>query len=274
MAVAFSISEIREVSEQLSVRTGMPFKHMTHSFLKRRLAMFFDKHSIRKTDDLYERLEQANFVDGLRQFFTIHSTELFRDAGFWRRLRKVFRDNYSIKDYHIWFPAVASGEELYSLLILLAELDDELNIRITVNHESEASLKLIKQGILQHRKMDTNAYNYKRFEGKQNIEQYFDEVEDGIRFKMNPGININFQRGGIDLIPETGNADIIIMRNSLLYFTKDYHEGIKHVIDKSLNKGGYVCLGVKEQLPAPYNDRFECIDHKEKIYSKFSFLRD
>lgn len=273
MAVGFNISEIRELSEQLSVRLNMPFRHMTHSFLKRRLAMFFEKHGFRKIENLYESIRQPEFVDDLSQFFSINTTELFRDAGFWRQLRKIFNEKFIAKDCHVWFPDVASGEELYSLLILVEELKIEGNVQITVNHQSKTALTNIQKGLLSVRKMDTNAYNYKRFEGISSIDSYFVEKPEGINFKSDRLKKVNYQQGGIENIPSK-KCDIVIMRNNLLYFTKDYHVTIKEFIDECLNKGGYVCLGVKEQLPVPYNDRFECIDKKEKIFSKFSFLRD
>lgn len=273
MAVSFSISEIRELSEVLSQKVGLPFKHMTHSFLKRRLAMFFDKCGIRKVDQFMEQLDDADFIDELCHFFSINTTELFRDAGFWRQLRKLIAETYPSGSVHIWLPDVASGEELYSLLILLKEMDSIERVHITVNSTSSRGIGLLKTGALPVKKMDVNAYNYKRFEGVGSLDNYFNTTAEGIVFDTALLKNVVFQQAGIEQVP-AHQSDIIIVRNSLLYYTRDYHEMIKDVLDKALKNGGFICLGVKEQLPLPYEERFECIDTKEKIYNKFRFLKD
>lgn len=274
MAVSFSISELRAISEQLSVQLRLPFRHMTHSFLKRRLAMFCDKHTLRKPEQLLEQLNEEAFVDDLCRFFSVNTTELFRDAGFWRHLRKLITANYPQQNIKIWLPDGASGEELYSLLILLKEANLISRAFITVNNPSHKGIENLKQGALNMKKMDVNAYNYKRFEGTGSVEDYFSETPDGPQFDVALFTNVSFQKGGIEQVQESDKYDIIILRNSLLYYTKDYHEQFKRIIDRALVKGGLVCLGVKEQLSVPYDDRFECIDTKEKIYSKFRFLKD
>lgn len=273
MAVNFSISEIRELSEQLSLKLNLPFRYMTHSFLKRRLGMFFDKQGIRKPAQLIEQIENRDMSDELCYFFSVNTTELFRDAGFWRHLRKLVSANYCGNSFRIWLPDVASGEELFSLLILLKEIDCLDNAHIVVNSTSDKRIEQISKGCLSVKKMDVNAYNYKRFEGHENPETYFIDGDNGFMFDTTLMHNVSFQKGGIENVPDE-KMDIILLRNSLLYYIRDYHETIKDMADKALVSGGLMCLGVKEQLPAPYNERFECLDEKEKIYKKFRFIKD
>ena len=274
MAVSFSIGELRAIAEQLSVQLGLPFRHMTHSFLKRRLSMFFDKYTLRKPEQLLEQLHQEAFVDDLCRFFSVNTTELFRDAGFWRQLRKLIMAGYPEQDIKIWLPDGASGEELYSLLILLKEINFINRAFITVNNTSNKGIENLKKGNLYMKKMDVNSYNYKRFEGSGCLEDYFTETPDGPQFDTGLLANVSFQKGSIELVNDGDKYDVIILRNSLLYYTKDFHEQFKGIIDRALVKGGVVCLGVNEELPVPFDDRFECIDNKEKIYSKFRFLKD
>jgi len=273
MAVGFSISEIRELSEQLSVRLKLPFNQMTHSFLRRRLAMFFDQYGIRKVDQFYERLNDDSFADELIRFFIIDTTELLRDAGFWRQLRSIIRDKLHDKRSHVWLPSVASGEELYSLVILLDELGLRQQFKITVNHPSEKAIDKIKKGVINKRQMEINAFNYKRFEGMKGLADYIIESDGEQLFDTSLLSEVEFKKGSLHTVPDAP-CDVIILRNSLLYYTKDYHEELKNLLDGVLVSGGYLCLGVKEQLPQPFDNRFECIDKKEKIYNKFSFLRD
>ncbi|WP_430812492.1 MULTISPECIES: CheR family methyltransferase [unclassified Carboxylicivirga] len=273
MAVSFSISELREIAERLSSELDMPFQHMTHSFLKRRLSAYFDSCAIRKPDQLFEHLQDDQSLDAFKRFFTVNTTELFRDASFWRQLRKIMREKYSSQALHIWFPEVSTGEELYSLLILMDELGLMDSAQITVNHSSQAALDTLKEGLLSNKKNDVNAYNYKRFEGEYTLDKYFEE-RDGARY-LNKALlrSVTFVQAGLNNVP-AAKCNIVILRNSLIYYTRDYHLLLRDIIDGVLTRGGYLCLGVKEQLPAPFDTRFECIDSKEKIYSKYSFLKD
>ncbi|WP_439181995.1 CheR family methyltransferase [Carboxylicivirga taeanensis] len=273
MAVSFSISEIRMLSEQMSQQLGLPFNYMTHSFLKRRLGQFFEKYALRKTEQFLENLDDASFVDQLCHFFAVNNTELFRDAGFWRQLRKLIADNYTGKRFKVWFPDVSSGEELYSLLILLKEINCYSQVQVTVNNTSDRGIEALKKGFLSAKRNDVNAYNYKRFEGTASLDDYFNNTSEGAFFDADLLSNVSFTKGGIEQLSGS-KYDFVILRNSLLYYTKEYHETVQAMIDKVLMGGGYVCLGVKEQLPANGNERFECIDQKEKIYCKYSFLKD
>ncbi|WP_289053233.1 CheR family methyltransferase [Carboxylicivirga marina] len=273
MAIGFKISELKLLSEELRKKLGLPFDEMTHSFFKRRLSQFVEANGIRKVEQLLEQLNDKIFADQFIHFFSVNTTELFRDAGFWRHLRKMFLEKYSDRSINIWLPDGASGEELYSLIILIDELKLTNQVKITVNHSSAAGLKMIQSGVLLSRKLDVNAYNYKRFEGIGSLDNYFSDTVNGFAFKIEQYNNITFIQGGIEKVP-AAKSDIIIMRNALLYYSKDYHTTVKLALDQSLKNGGLLCLGVKELLASPYNDRFECIDSKEKIYSKFSFLRD
>ncbi|MCG8580736.1 MAG: hypothetical protein MI866_12500 [Bacteroidales bacterium] len=273
MALGFNISELRVLSEQLSEKLNLPFKHMTHSFFKRRLSQFIEMHGIRKVDSLMEQLDNEEFADEFCHFFSVKTTELFRDAGFWRHLRKIISEYYSGSNFKVWFPDVSSGEELYSLMILLKELNSHTRATVIINNTSEIGCNKIIEGQLSSKKMDVNAYNYKRFEGSHSLEDYFENSEDGLKFDISLLEKITVKKAGIEVMPDE-RCDLIIMRNSMLYFTRDYHQVVKEIVDKSLVSGGYLCLGVKEQLASPYDNRFECIDVKEKIYNKFKFLRD
>ncbi len=272
MAVSFNISELRALAQQLSSDLKMPFEYMTHSFFKRRMNLFLDKNGIRKVEQLHQLLQDKNEADEFCRFFSIATTELFRDPSFWRQLRKILNEKYSTSNINIWLPDGASGEELYSLLILLDEIKLLSKVNVWVNHWSSKAIDNLQNGHLQMRKHDVNAYNYKRFEGVKSIDSYFTELENEVHLNTALMHQVHFTQGGVKQKP-TVKCDIVILRNSLIYYTKDYHEEVKNEIDKALLPGGYVCFGVKEQLAAPYQNRFEIIDTKEKIYSKFSFLK-
>lgn len=273
MAVSFSISEIRAIANALSEKLNMPFNQMTHSFLKRRLNEVFEINGFRKLDNLNAEIEDEIFADEFKHQFSVKTTELFRDPSFWRTLRKTLLSDYLDKKINIYMPDLSSGEELYSLIILLKEIDVLDKVSISVVYQSDKCADFVKNGKLFIRKMDINTYNYKRFEGISSLDCYFNEKDDGYYFNTAFLENINFQKSKLS-IEDSSRFDLILYRNSMLYFSKDYHEVLKNSFDAILKPGGFLCIGVKEELIAPYNERFECVDSKEKIYRKFSFLKN
>jgi len=273
MAVNFKISELRNIAEQLTEKVDIPFDQMTHSFLKRRLNDVFDRHGFKKSKQLIDSLNNKLFCDDLCLFFSVNITELFRDASFWRHLRTVISERYNGIPFHIWLPDLSSGEELYSLLILLNEIDFAGNVQITVNHPSAKTIDSVKSGKILAQKMDINAYNYKRFEGVKSIEDYYQENRNGFEFNRALLDQVVYQQANMLKRPND-LVDLILFRNSMLYYTKEYHVKLKSNFDKALKSGGFICLGVKEVLPAPYDDRFECVERKEKVYCKYSFIKE
>jgi len=273
MAINFNISELKLLSKELTEKVGMPFDQMTHSFLKRRLTDVFEKQGFKKKEQLIDGLKNSLFCDDLRLLFSVHTTELFRDASFWRYLRKIISERYTNDTLNIWLPDIASGEELYSLLILLDENNILSKTKIVVNHTSAKVLNQVKEGVLLARKMDVNAYNYKRFEGADSLDKYYKESYQGFDFNSDLLKDVVFVQGDMLSVPAEA-SDIILFRNSMLYYNKEYHVTLKECFDKALKPGGYLCLGVKETLPMPFEDRFEIIESKEKIYSKYRFLKD
>ncbi len=273
MAVSFNISEIRDIADQLTEKLRLPFNQMTHSFLKRRLSELIEKQGIKKSEQLINGLNSTQFRDNLCQLFSVNTTELFRDASFWRQLKKIISNKSLIQTLHFWLPDLSSGEELYSLLILLNEIQYLDKVQIHVNHPSKQALENVKTGKLLTRKMDVNTYNYKRFEGSKKLEDYYHEHDQS--FNINPVLfeNVRFYRANMLQAPNH-KIDIILFRNSMLYYTKEYHYELKATFDKALQPGGIICLGIKEVLPAPYDDRFECLVEKEKIYCKYQFIKE
>ncbi len=274
MAVNYNIRELRALSEHLTTVTGIPFDQMNQSFLKRRLNYFNDKKGFRKGEQLIEFIMKDEFKEEFIAYMTIPVSELFRDAGLWRNIRHYLTELAFVSEINVWIPQVSSGEELYTLLIIAKEegIIDKLNV--TVGYSSNYKIDCIQKGYLRAKRMDTNLYNYKRFEGKAALEDYFDTKEDGLYLKNNLMDGVKFKKGLVTAGQPDEKMDLVLFRNAMLYYKKDYQSIFKNAIDDCLKPGGLLCVGVKEILPSPFSDRFECIDQKEKIYKKFKALMD
>jgi len=272
MALNYSIREIRELSEVLTQETEMPFNQMSQSFLKRRLYLFGEKKGVKKNEQILAGLKDNAFKDDLINNIVVPVTELFRDPGLWRKIREYFLFLSDQPNIKVWIPQIASGEELYTLLIVAEETGVLDKIEVTAGYCASVAKERVEQGVIYSKKMDTNLYNYKRYEGKQSLEGYMEDDEDTLKLKSSFLSKIHFNKGCVTVVKPDEKVDLVLFRNVMLYYKKDYHSVLKEAIDSSLKPGGWLCIGVKEQFPSPYSDRFECIDQKEKVFLKFNAL--
>lgn len=276
MAISYSINELRELAEKVSAVTSLPYDELTHSFFKRRLAVLFEKRAIRKTEQFISLLEEDHFIDVVNDEFAIATTELFRDPGFWRKLRRLITDSEIELDEQIkvWIPNVTSGEELYSFLILLEEAGLSRQFEVLTSHISKLSIKRVQEGIMSTKKVETNNYNYKRFEGGSKLENYLENYGSNVCVKRELLENVKIESGFFPPEDKEHKASIVIFRNKMLYYNKSFHEKLVERIDRNTKPGGIVCVGINETIPKCFSQRFECIDEKESIYRKYKFLTD
>ncbi|MBI9061141.1 MAG: hypothetical protein JEZ14_04095 [Marinilabiliaceae bacterium] len=276
MAISYSINELKELAERLTSVTNLPYHELTHSFFKRRLALLFEKKAIRKTQQFISLLEEDYFIDAVNDEFAIATTELFRDPGFWRKLRRLITDSNIKLDQQtkVWIPNVTSGEELYSFLILLEEAGLSGQFEIMTSHISKLSINRVQEGIISTKKAETNNYNYKRFEGNSKLDNYFGKDKCIVCLKKELLNNVKIESGFFPHEDKEHKASIVIFRNKMLYYNKSFHEKLVERIDRNTKPGGIVCFGINETIPKCFSKRFECIDEKESIYRKYKFLTD
>jgi len=276
MAISYSINELRELAERLTAVTKLPYNEMTHSFFKRRLALLFEKRVIKKPEQFISLLEEDSFIDAVNDDFAIATTELFRDPGFWRKLRHLINESQIELDLPttVWIPGVTSGEELYSFLILLEESGLSGKMKIVTSHSSKQSIQRVQDGLIVTKKAETDIYNYKRFEGISKLENYIENEQCSICLKKELLKNVRIESGFFPTEEEEHKASIVIFRNKMLYYNKSFHEQLIERIDRNTKPGGIVCVGINESLPKSFTKRFECIDEKESIYRKYKFLTD
>lgn len=273
MAMHLSIRELRELTVTLTTKTEVAFDQLSPSFLKRRLNLFGDKKGIRNAEQLIERIEQPDFVNELLDFIIVPVTELFRDPGLWRKVRDYLKEIADRERILVWLPQVSSGEELYSLLIIAKELGVWDKLEVIAGYSSEAFRKKVKCGLFHNKKIDNDLYNYKRYEGKDGLEEFIQVEGCCVHLDRELLQKVELRKGHfLGGVPDE-KVDLVLFRNVLLYCKKEYHNVLKEHIDKFIKPGGWLCLGVREGLQ-DYENRFECIDEKEKIYQKYSVLTD
>ena len=268
MSVLLGINEMKEISNAMTLKTGYPFDDFLQSFLKRRLTIYLEKFHIRQLEQFIKQLGSKLFLESLLYYLPVVTTEMFRDPGFWRSLKSNVLNNNVIQNNPVWFPDIASGEELYSFLIFLELTNADFRPEVFFHHPSSSRIDEVKSGIIRSKNIETYSNNFKRLELGGQFETYckmennYMVVAENLISKLNP------KKGWFLTEPLTQGFGLIFFRNTMLYMNKNLHEKTIQFLFNMLIPGGYLVIGVKERIPDSITGKFQVIDEQEGIYRK------
>jgi chemotaxis protein methyltransferase CheR len=252
-------------------RYGYDFRSYSDNNKRNRLGICLAEMNVRDLAELSDRvLSDRDFFYETLNRLTITVTNLFRDPGFYRSLReKVLPLLHDKQGFKVWHAGCSSGEELFSLMMLLDEadlLEDAILYGTDINPEA---LRKAKLGIMGSDVIRRGAKAYHEAGGKQTIMDYF-RVHHGYGlFQKNKKASLVFSVHNLASDSVFGEMQLIFCRNVLIYFNESLQNRALNLITESLAQGGFLCLGLQETLMFSSVDRFyDTIDAKHKIYRK------
>jgi chemotaxis protein methyltransferase CheR len=266
------IIDYRNIIKAINESYNYDFSDYALTSLKRRIERSIQYHNIKHVDILIERLHDDKlFFDQFLQELAIESTEMFRDPSFWRYLRDellplIFKDIYRPK---IWLPFCVSGDELYTLAIVLTEEALVNNTEIIVTCQNDLIIDQIKKGLLRNYKVEVSNDNYTRYQGKGHLSDYYilrgeQAIRDSSLIK-----NVSFIKQNINFDNSPQDVKLILCRNQLIYYTQSLHDRVLKIFNDSLMTGGYLVLGAREQVGLISSKYFRIVNEAESVYKKF-----
>ena len=262
-----SISDIKEIVYVVSSFENMNYSGYTISFLKRRFSKIFDMLNIRKIAQFYEMIGDADVRDKVIGELFVDDTEMFRDPSFWRYMRDNILNQLPAGST-IWLTDESSGEEVFSLSIILKEKQLTDKLKILCNNPSKMCCNNIKNGILKIANFEINSLNYKRLEDNDFFDNYFSPNNYVYKASQEIVNNIKCKQAHYTKTVEQEKISMIFTRNQALYYNLKYSEQYFNTLYKILNPGGFLAIGVKEILPQTIEDKMIAVSEQEKIYKK------
>jgi len=180
---------------------------------------------------------------------TVNVTEMFRDPGFFKALReRVVPHLRTYPHARIWVAGCASGEEVYSLAIVLHEEGLLANCHIYATDLNQAVLAEAKQRVLPLNAMQNFTRNYQLAGGKAAFSDYYAARYE--RAIIDPSLvrNVIFAPHNLATDSDFNEMQVILCRNVLIYFKPTLKERVLGMFDNCLSPGGFLCLGTKETL--------------------------
>lgn len=216
--------------------------------------------------------EDRKFLEKIVNEITVNTTELFRDPQIWHILRYKILPELKHKNHiNIWHAGCSTGQEVYSMLIILNELGMFDKAKLLATDINSEVLDISKKGEYKYRfnigyldnfdkVVKENPFNYEEFNDVP-YSKYFeiDKYKDLIKMNQFLVDKPFFRKHDLtkdDVIPFT-KFDLIFCRNVIIYFNYNLQNRIFDVFQRSLFQGGYLFLGMHETILGPYASKFE-----------------
>jgi chemotaxis protein methyltransferase CheR len=267
--VNLGINDIKEITAAMAVYPNMDYSGYAFSFLKRRLTLIFAKAGVRRVEHFILSLESESFRDAVIEHMCVEVTEMFRDPAFWRLLRDKIVPLIPEGSKTIWIPFEPSGEEAFSLSIVLHESFKSDDYQIVCDNPSGKKCKGISEGLINLRHQDINLTNYRRLEHKDKYIEYIGQMNGHMILTENMRSQINCRNSYFlsdNSVPDS--VGLILFRNVAIYYNHKTTETAFQKLIDTLVPGGFLVIGVKEVLPKHIEEELILIDEAEKIYQK------
>ena len=263
--------EVQLLLEGIFKQYGFDFRSYAYASVRRRLWKRIEAEGLATISGLQERvLHEPAMMERLLLDLSINVTAMFRDPGFYR----VFREQVvpMLRTYpfiRLWHAGCATGEEVYSMAMLLEEESLYERSRIYATDINEVVLQKAKAGIFPIDRMQEYTENYIAAGGKRAFSDYYVAKYGGALFS--PGLTRNVVFSQHNLVTDSSFSEFnaILCRNVLIYFDKSLQARVHELFYNSLAMFGVLALGSRESLRfSPYEDCYEQINGPEKIYRK------
>jgi chemotaxis protein methyltransferase CheR len=213
-------------------------------------------------------LHEPAALQRLVEVITVHVTAMFRDPQFYRVLRdKVLPVLRTYPLVRVWHAGCSTGEEVYSLAILLEEDGLYERCRIYATDMSSGALKRAEAGVLPLSAMRDNAANYTSAGGQGSLAQFY-KVQ-GEKAVLRPTLrrNIVFAQHNLVTDHSFNEFNVVLCRNVLIYFNRPLQERVHGLLYQSLGRFGFLGLGARENVRfTPHEKQYQ--DLGERIYRK------
>ncbi|UKN01614.1 protein-glutamate O-methyltransferase CheR [Paracrocinitomix mangrovi] len=271
MEKEISLSQISKLNEAVSNAYGFDFTNYAMSSFKRRVTRYMAVEKIPGVHELIEKVvSNKRFFDHFLTEITVNTTEMFRDPTMWITLRdEVIPSLLYKKQVRVWHVGCSSGEEVYSLVILLEELGVRSKFSVVATDINEEVIEVAKNGLYPARNLDTNHSNYLKSGGNSTFSNYYKTTGDGLKVQMNSDLisNVKFYKHNLIIDKDFGKFDLILCRNVLIYFDKFLQDKVFQLMLNSLNPLGYLILGSKESMVwSTTYDKYNTISDKSKVF--------
>lgn len=250
---------------------GFDFRSYARASIRRRLWRRVRLEGLATLSALQERLlHEPGCMERLLLDLSINVTAMFRDPTFWLAFRReVVPLLHTYPFLRVWSVGCSTGEEVYSLAILLHEEGLSERTRIYATDMNETVLSQAATGLVPLDRMKEYTENYQAAGGTRAFSEYYVTGYQGAQFDRELTGNIVFAHHNLVTDGGFNEFHVIMCRNVLIYFDTDLQQRVHRIFYDSLVRLGILALGPKESVTfTEHGEDFDAVDGPNRIYRK------
>lgn len=242
--------EVDLLLEGIFRRYGYDFRQYSRPSLIRRIERGLEREGLQRTTQLLDLVINDNVaMNRFVEAITVHTTSMFRDPDVYAGIRgKVVPLLRTYPFARIWVAGCSSGEEVYSLAIVLHEAGLLERVRIYATDISDTILDKARQGVLSLSHMRDSTQAYIQAGGKEEFSQYYLADASHAIFRSHLRRNVIFSQHNLATDQTFNEFQLIMCRNVNIYFTEELQRRVFTLMHESLAALGVLVLGRKESL--------------------------
>lgn len=263
--------EFKLLLEAIHLKYGYDFRGYASASLGRRGKALLAKFNLNSFSELLPRLlKEPDFFRSILPYFTVTTSEMFRDPHYYKALRtEVIPTLKTFASLNVWIAGCSYGQEAYSMAIMLHEeglLDRTVIFATDVN---PIALKSAREGIFASDTIQLYTRNYVESGGTGSFSDYYTADYGYARMASFLKDNMVFSEHNLGVDGVFSEMNLITCRNVLIYFDKNLQNRVLNLFRESLRFRGFLGLGSKENLRFSNQAyAFDTVDAKNKIYQK------
>lgn len=263
--------EIRLLLDAIFEKYGYDFRNYAPASLKRRILKAMEAEKLANISVLQGKiLHDPNCMRRLLNTISVDATTMFRDPRFYQAFRaKVVPILRKMHHFRIWHAGCATGEEVYSMAILLQEEDILDKAHLYATDMNENLLHKAEEGIFPLKQMQDCTENYLQAGGVKAFSEYYTARYNNVIFRPEFKKNIVWAIHNLVTDASFNEFQVILCRNVMIYFNQTLQNQVHELFYESLAVEGVLGLGSKESLKfSPHENDYKFLDEQQKIYRK------
>jgi chemotaxis protein methyltransferase CheR len=263
-------NQLYELIDLVKKIHGFDFSDYSKASLKRRFSRIMMLKKLTFYELKHVLVNEPQFFQWFLEEITVNVTEMFRDPSFYKALNTLAIPYLSsFQHIRVWSAGCSSGEEVYSLAILLKEAGLNKKSFIYGTDINTEVLNEARKGIYSLRKIKSYTENYQLSDLPGSLTDHFTIMYDAASIHNELRQNTLFSVHNLISDNVFNEFQLISCRNVFIYFEAELQEKILSLFYNSLCPFGFLCLGSKETIRFPdFKTKFKVINSRANIYQK------
>ena len=271
--IQLSDDDVEMILNDIFTGYGYDFTNYSRASLKRRINRLISNDRFKSFAEFRYRVKSdREYFNRFVEQITVNVTEMFRDVAFYKTLREQILPALATKPViRIWHAGCSTGEEVYSMAILLHEANLLKKSLLYATDINPTVLRNVREGIFPMSQMKQYSENYILSGGKRDFSSYYTAQYNSAKFDDLLAGRVVLSTHNLVSDGSFNEFQLIMCRNVMIYFDKPFQDRVLRLFYESLEMLGFLALGSKETLKfTEVQSRFRQVDNKEKIWRKIT----